>query len=304
MNKDMAISLVVLAAGMGSRYGGLKQMDPMGPHGETVLDYSLFDAIRAGFDKVIFVIRKDFEDAFRREIGARLEGKIEVCYAFQDLKDLPTPHLCPEGREKPWGTAHAIHAAREEIKEAFAVINADDFYGAHSYEIAAKYLRSLQSETKCAMVAFELEKTLSLHGGVNRGVTTSQNGILTGVEEMIGIHKNSAGVITGNDSQGRPQTLNSTDLVSMNFWAFHPQFLSLVESSFLAFLDEHGKELKSESYLPAVVDEAIKQEKLHCEVLTCHSQWFGVTYPADKNHVVGAIQALIENGDYPATLFA
>jgi NDP-sugar pyrophosphorylase family protein len=301
----MKPTLLVLAAGMGSRYGGLKQIDPMGPHGETVLDYSLYDAIRAGFGRVLFIIREDFADAFRNGIGARFAGRIEVDYAFQRLDDLPAGFSVPEGREKPWGTAHAVRAARDAIHEHFAVINADDFYGRDAYQRAASFFNSLPANAthEIAMVGYPLENTLSHHGHVNRGICqTDEMGMLTNVEEYLNIERESDGHVRGNALDGKRRVIPAGSLVSMNFWAFGPGFFDLLEESFVRFLHEAGTQMKSESYIPSVVDQLIHAGHTQCPVLQTSSPWFGVTYPEDKPHVVASIGKLIALGVYPEKL--
>lgn len=290
---------------MGSRYGGLKQMDPMGPNGETILDYSVFDAIRAGFGKVVFVIREDFAEAFREGVGARFADQIEVAYAFQKLDDLPEGFRVPEGREKPWGTAHAVRAAREVVAEPFAVVNADDFYGHDAYARAAEFLNTLEagaSPAPCCLVGYYLEKTLSDHGGVNRGIASSKDGLLTDVEEVIDISRKEGGAITGQALDGSTREVSADAIVSMNFWGFSPAYFAQLEEQFTAFLKEHGTEPKAECYIPTVVDTLIARGDTKCHVLATTSSWFGVTYPDDKPHVVESIQGLITAGEYPASL--
>jgi len=295
-------SLLVLAAGMGSRYGGLKQLDPMGPHGETVLDYSVFDAIRAGFDQVIFVIREDFSEAFKEGIGARFSSRIRVDYAFQRLDDLPAPYLPPADRAKPWGTAHAIRAARDLIKHPFAVINADDFYGRDAYVTACDFLRDNHG-TDCGMVAYPLVNTLSDHGNVNRGICeASPEGWLEGVEELVKIACDESGEITGTGLDGKLRTLAPEAPASMNFWAFPPAFLMGLESEFLKFLSDHGDQPTGECYIPSVVDSLIRNGETRCKMLQTSASWFGVTYPEDKPHVVASIRELIAKGEYPERL--
>ena len=298
-------ALVVLAAGMGSRYGGLKQMDPMGPNGETVLDYSVFDAIRAGFTKIIFVIREDFAEAFQTTVGAKFAGQIEVAYAFQKLDDLPEGYSVPEGREKPWGTSHAILAARHEIDSPFAVINADDFYGSDAYQQAASFLtREYPSNDKAryALVGYHIVNTLSDHGAVNRGICQTDNGLLKGVEEVVEISRKNDDQIEGRGLDGDACLIDENVVVSMNLWAFPVSFLTDLMDHFTKFLSEHGNEPKSECYIPTIVDNLINRGVTDCHVLETSSSWFGVTYPEDKPHVVASIAALIKNGDYPTPL--
>lgn len=301
----MKPTLLVLAAGMGSRYGGLKQIDPMGPHGETVLDYSVYDAIRAGFGKVVFIIREDFADAFREGIGARFADRIEVDYVFQRLDDLPAGFGVPEGREKPWGTAHAVRAARHAVSGHFAVINADDFYGQDAYQRAAAFFDSLPGDASgaMAMVGYPLENTLSDHGHVNRGVCRiDEGGFLSNVEEYLDIEREADGAVRGNALDGKRHIVPEGTLVSMNFWAFGPAFFMQLEEGFTRFLHEAGSQLKSECYIPTVVDQLIHSGHAQCMVLRTTSQWFGVTYPADKPFVVESIRKLIAAGEYPEKL--
>ena len=297
-------TLLVLAAGMGSRYGGLKQLDPMGPNGETVLDYSVFDAIRAGFDRVVFVIREDFADAFREGIGSRFSERIKVGYAFQKLDDLPAPFSPPPSRTKPWGTTHAIRAARDLIDGPFAVINADDFYGRDAYAKAAGFMAGIP-EKHCGMVGYPLENTLSDHGQVNRGICeVSDAGVLTSVEEFVKIDRGSGGTVTGEGMEGQRRAISPKVPVSMNFWIFTPVFMEGLEREFLAFLEQNSGKDTGECYIPTVVDSLIRRGDTTCKVLETSSSWFGVTYPEDKGFVVGSIRDLIAAGDYPESLTA
>ena len=302
----MQPTLLVLAAGMGSRYGGLKQMDPMGPTGETVLDYSVFDAIRAGFGRVVFIIREDFAEAFKHGVGARFADRIQVDYAFQHLDDLPAPFTVPAGRTKPWGTAHAVRAARAIVNEPFAVINADDFYGRDAYQRAAAFLtRPAPTGGKAhyAMIGYPLANTLSDHGDVNRGIcTTDAGGLLTGVEEYVKILREADGVVRGIALDGTRKAIAESGPVSMNFWAFTHGFFGQLEDGFTRFLEAYGQAEKSEYYIPTIVDELIRSNKADCAVIPTTSHWFGVTYPDDKPHVVASIQQLIEGGEYPERL--
>lgn len=298
-------ALVVLAAGMGSRYGGLKQMDPMGPNGETVLDYSVFDAIRAGFSKVIFVIREDFAEAFRTTVGAKFSEKIEVAYAFQNLDDVPEGFTVPKDREKPWGTSHAILAARTEIDRPFAVVNADDFYGADAYQQAATFLTSnppLDGKAHYALVGYHIVNTLSDHGAVNRGVCQTENGLLKGVEEVVEISRKDTDQIEGRGLDGNACLVDEDVVVSMNLWAFPVSFLAELGDHFASFLAERGTEEKSECYIPTVVDDLVNRGVADCHVLETSSYWFGVTYPEDKPHVVESIKGLVDSGEYPSPL--
>jgi len=313
----MNTTLLVLAAGMGSRYGGLKQMDPMGPNGETVLDYSVFDAVRAGFTRVIFVIRKDFADDFKAKIGDKFSDKIEVLYAYQDLNDLPEGFSLPEDRTKPWGTTHAILAARELIDSPFAVINADDFYGADAYQRIADYFNShytddsgtLASHTNknsakehFCMVGYHLSNTLSEHGHVNRGICSTENGFLIDVEEHTEIQIDGDGTCRGNNLTSQRVDISPDAIVSMNFWGFTPKLMLHLEEHFINFLKERGSEMKSECYIPTVVDDLIKAGLADCKALKTSSSWFGVTYPDDKQVCVESLEALISKGAYPRQL--
>ncbi len=302
----MQPTLLVLAAGMGSRYGGLKQMDPMGPNGETVLDYSVFDAIRAGFGKVVFIIREDFAEAFKQGVGGRFAGKIEVDYAFQRLDDLPTGFSVPDGRTKPWGTAHAVRAARDQVTTPFAVINADDFYGRDAYERAAKFLTepaAANGKSHYAVIGYPLKNTLSDHGDVNRGICDHDaDGLLTEVEEYVAIEREEDGAVRGTGLSGARKVLLDTAPVSMNFWAFTPDFFPQLEEEFTAFLKANASAEKAECYIPTVVDSLIRSGKADCRVIETTSHWFGVTYPDDKPHVVASINELIGSGQYPHKL--
>ncbi|MCP4849055.1 MAG: nucleotidyltransferase [Verrucomicrobiaceae bacterium] len=302
----MEPTLLVLAAGMGSRYGGLKQMDAMGPHGETVMDYAVFDAIRSGFGKVVFVIRKDFEDAFREGVGRRFAGNIEVDYAFQSLDGLPAGFSLPSGRNKPWGTGHAILMASKVVAEPFAVINADDFYGRQSYEKMARFLVNGQSDAQPSpfcMVGYPLKNTLSDFGSVSRGVCDlSSEGVLRSVTELTRIERSADG-IRHVEADGSEIVLSGEELVSMNMWGFTPAVFDYLESLFVEFLEERGTEMKSEFYIPFAVDDMVSNQLAKVQVLRSSAAWFGVTYREDREHVISAIATLIENGDYPSRLF-
>ena len=303
----MKPTLVVLAAGMGSRYGGLKQVDPVGPSGEAILDYSVFDAIRGGFGKIVFIIRKDIEEAFRAQIGAKYEGVIPVEYAFQDLADIPAPHKVPEDRTKPWGTAHAVRAARNVVREPFAVINADDFYGRDSFAKLGEFLSTEAQrhgdKMHFAMSGYRLDLTLSENGSVARGVCEiAADGTLRGVTEMTKLVK--AGAVAENrEDEANPVKVPLDARVSMNCWGFTPTLFDELEARFQRFLAARGSELKSEWYIPFVVDELIREGKASCTVLPTDSSWFGVTYREDKPFVVGEIKKLVDAEEYPATLF-
>ncbi|MCA1963819.1 MAG: nucleotidyltransferase [Prosthecobacter sp.] len=301
----MKPTLLILAAGMGSRYGGLKQLDAMGPSGEVVLDYSVFDAIRAGFGKVVFVIRRDFEEQFRAQVGAKFGDKIAVEYAFQDLNDLPEGFTVPEGRTKPWGTAHALLAAEKVVHEPFLMINADDFYGRDAFaKIAADLTtpRPADGKSHYSMVGYYLKNTLSEHGSVSRGVCTRDaQGMLSSVLEMTKIFKTSTGA--ENRETDPPVPLTGEEIVSMNFFGFTPDLFSHLRAAFTAFLQASGTDLKAECYAPKVVNDLIQSGQAEVRVLESGDSWFGVTYPEDKADVVAAIRALVEAGAYPPSLW-
>lgn len=300
----MSLTLVVLAAGLGSRYGGLKQIDPVGPSGEIVLDYAVFDAIRAGFDRVVFVIRRDFEALFREKIGARYTGRIAVDTVFQSLDALPPGFTPPAGREKPWGTGHAVWCAREAVTGKFAVINADDFYGADSFRQLADFLRrdvpapverSLAGPAEFALVGFRLANTLSEHGAVSRGVCgIDAGGELESIVEQTDIRPVDVGA-------GRKFT--GAEIVSMNCWGFSPGLFSRLDAQFREFLRTRAGEAKAEFYLPAAVSAMIAAKEAVVRVLPTSATWFGVTYREDRPRVQAAIEALVRAGLYPDRLF-
>lgn len=293
----MAPTLLVLAAGMGSRYGGLKQIDPVGPSGETVLDYAVYDAARAGFRRVVFVIRRDFVDVFGTQVGAKYAGRIAVDYVFQALDALPAGFAVPAGREKPWGTGHAVWCAREAVRENFAVINADDFYGADSFRQLASFLAGpteTADEAQFAMAGFRLANTLSEHGTVSRGVCQVQDGWLQRIDERHGITPVEVGA-------GRPYAPDG--IVSMNCWGFTPALFPALDEQWREFLAARGGEPKAEFYLPAAVSTMIVRGTARVRVLPTAATWFGVTYREDKPRVIAAIAELVRRGEYPARLF-
>jgi hypothetical protein len=299
----MKPTLLVLAAGMGSRYGGLKQIDPMGPSGETILDYSVFDALRAGFGRVVFVIRPDFEEAFRERVAGRFTGRIDVALAFQTLDSLPPGFTVPAGREKPWGTTHAILCARDELATPFAMINADDFYGRDSFAVLGRRLAALPVDsTAYCMVGFTLANTLSAHGTVARGVCrTDTRGFLTDIAELTHVRRTGEGV--ENAAPSGTTQLTGDEPVSMNMWGFTPRILPQLDEEFRGFLAAHGTEPKSECYIPLSVGNLVKAGRATCEVLRTTSTWFGATYAEDKPQVQASIAALVQAGDYPARLW-
>ncbi len=298
-------TLVVLAAGMGSRYGGLKQLDGVGPSGETIMDYSIYDAIRAGFGKVVFIIRKVFEEDFRTKILSKYEGRIPVEYVFQEMDKLPKGFTVPEGREKPWGTNHATMMASEVVREPFAVINADDFYGRDSFAVLADKLRQLEGQTgQYCMVGYRVGNTLSESGSVARGVCqVNEQGMLTGVVERTAIERDAKGAICFTDEHGTVQTLEETTPVSMNMWGFTPDYFTFSERNFVDFLRATEGNLKAEFFIPLVVNQLIESGEATCQVLDTTSRWFGVTYAADRPDVVAKLQALADSGEYPSKLF-
>lgn len=296
-------TLLVLAAGMGSRYGGLKQIDPVGPSGETVLDYAVFDAIRAGFGRVVFVIRRDFEELFRAQIGARYTGKIAVDYVFQSLDALPPGFTPPAGREKPWGTGHAVWCARDAVKENFAVINADDFYGADSFARLGAFLKAASSAAavagpaEFAIVGFLISNTLSEHGAVSRGIcATDAAGRLASIVETHGITAADVGPEPGKKYSG-------DTIVSMNCWGFTPALFAGLDLQFREFLAARGTEAKSEFYLPGSVSTMIARGETTVRVLPTDSAWFGITFREDKPRVQAALAELVQAGRYPVKLF-
>ncbi|MBM3874150.1 MAG: nucleotidyltransferase [Verrucomicrobia bacterium] len=294
----MRLTLVILAAGMGSRYGGLKQLDAVGPSGETVLDYAVFDACRAGFTRVLFVIRRDFADQFRAQIGARYAGVLEVDYAFQAVTDLPDGRVPPADRARPWGTGHALWCARAQLDGPFAVINADDFYGRDSFVQLARFLAAdpgavAPGPARCAMVGFHLAKTLSEHGTVSRGVCELEGRRLTRVTEHTGIAVAEVG-------EGR--RYSGEEVVSLNCWGFSPAVLPLLDRRLRVFLAERGSDVKAEFYLPEAISGMVSAGEATVDVLETTSSWFGVTYREDRAAVESALRALVAAGEYPDKL--
>ncbi len=298
----MQPTLLVLAAGMGSRYGGLKQLDELGPSGESIIDYSVYDAIQAGFTKVVFVIRHSFAEQFKARFEPKLKGKIEIEYVFQELDSLPEGYSVPENREKPWGTGHAMLMAKDAIKGPFTIINADDFYGREAYQTAIDFLQTSADDSEYAMVGYALDNTLSEYGTVSRGVCESDaNNKLSNIIERtkIGYQNNDIVYWEGE----KTTILTGKEAVSMNFWVFKNSFFKALEDAFLTFLKNRGTELKSEFYFNAVVDQMIKAGKASTTVLSCDAKWFGVTYQEDKPIVLQKLQSLIDNGVYPSNLW-
>ena len=290
------ITLLVMAAGMGSRYGGLKQLDEVGPSGETIIDYSVYDAIAAGFTKVVFIIRRDFEQEFKSKITNKFSDKIQVEFAFQDIDNLPNGFSHPEGREKPWGTGHAILSAAKLIDGPVIAINADDYYGRESFQtIADFYARESNVFT---LVAFRLENTLSIFGSVTRGLCEVKNERLTTVIETDNLQKTNSGIASDRDID-----LNGSEPVSMNMWGFTPIIFDYLQEMFVDFLAIRGDELKSEFLIPSVINDLIQSGKESVHVLYSNAPWFGVTYKEDKPYVVDQIQKLINDDFYPRKLF-
>ena len=293
-------TLLVLAAGMGSRYGGLKQIDPLGPNGEIIIDYSVHDAILAGFGKVVFIIKKELEETFREVIGSRFEGKIEVEYAYQQMDDLPGGFAAPEGRVKPWGTGHAVYAARNHITGPFGIIGSDDFFGRDTLMQLGKFCAENCDGTHLGMVGFRLANTLSESGSVSRGVCETENGFLTSVTERLDIRRDCSGVVScvGGD---RRLLLKDKTPVSMNVWALHSDVFAAMEADFTAWLEACvGDPMKREYYLPAFVDGLVKSGNASVAMLDPTSKWFGVTHKADKPQVQASLHKLHDDGTYPA----
>lgn len=298
-------TLFVLAAGMGSRYGGLKQLDCVGPHGETIMDYSIYDAIRSGFGKVVFVIRHDFEDQFNRNILSKYADHIPVEVVFQEVTNLPDGYTVPEGRTRPWGTNHAVMMGQSAINEPFAVINSDDFYGRNAFSTIADYLCTMaESKGRYCMVAFEVNNTMTENGEVSRGVcTVNDEGHLSKVVERTRIGYADDGTIRFLDEKGEWQSLEPSTPVSMNFWGFTPDYFDYSNREFVRFLDKHIAREKSEFFIPSVVDKLIGNGEAVVDVLRTDSSWFGVTYANDRPGVEAKLRKLHDEGVYPDNLF-
>jgi dTDP-glucose pyrophosphorylase len=298
--------LVVLAAGIGSRYGGLKQIEPIGPGGEAVLDYAVFDAKRAGFGKFVFVLRKDIEHDFHEVIGRRFERHVNVHYAFQELDMLPAGQTVSADRKKPWGTGHAVLCAEPQVNGPFAVINADDFYGAESFQAIGDFLRSTRpagGPEVHAMVGFQLDRTLSEHGTVARGVCqTDAGGNLASVEELTAIERH-AGGIRNKEHDGSYRPLTGREIASLNCWGFQPSLFAHLQRLFAAFLERNHGNARAEFYLPAAVNTLIEEGAARVKVLPTPCRWFGVTYREDRAVVIEGIRALARAGAYPETLW-
>jgi UTP-glucose-1-phosphate uridylyltransferase len=302
MSPTQPPALVVLAAGMGSRYGGLKQMDSIGPSGETILDYSVYDALLAGFARVVFVLRKEIEQGFREAVSVRFEDRAPIEYVLQELDRIPAGFRPPAGRTKPWGGTHAVLMAAGCIHEPFAVINADDFYGAEGFRLLAADLQSGAEDY--AMVGFVLSNTLSEFGAVSRAICrVNQSGYLTSVVEMTGIARDH-GQVKDTDAGGCATWLSGDELVSMNMWGFTPRVFDQLRQRFEAFLEQYGSDLKRECYLPTSINELIREGEARVKVLRTPEQWFGVTYREDHPHVAENIRRLIDEGRYPESLWS
>lgn len=298
-------ALVILAAGLGSRYGGLKQLEAIGPGGQTIIDYSVYDAIQAGYGRVVFVIKKEMEEAFHERLLSRFEHRVETACAFQDLSDLPPGFTLPEGREKPWGTTHAVLAAEGLVDEPFSVINADDFYGFDAYRQLAAFLNASPPDggNRYAMVGYQLANTLSEHGTVSRGVCeTDETGSLVTVVEHTKISREN-GTIISHAAQP-PAELKDNALVSMNFWGFTPDLFPLLRDEFIAFLQQNSGEMTTECYLPVVVNHLIRQNRVSVKVLDTTAEWFGITYNQDRDAARENMLLKIRSGVYPRDLWA
>ncbi len=301
----MKPTLVVLAAGIGSRYGSLKQMDRVGPSGETIIDYSIYDALKAGFGRAVFVIRRDIEPEFRTIFVDRLRGKAEIECVFQELGDLPPGFEVPAGRKKPWGTAHAVLMAAPKVREPFAVINADDFYGRGAFLAMAGFLRRIPPDADdYAVVGYGLRSTLSEHGSVARGVCdVDDSGYLKGIVERTSVERTAAGIVS-RDAEGRMTALAEDTVVSMNFWGFTPGCFGHTRREFEGFLRARGDDPKAEMYIPLVVNALVSAGLAKVRVLPTDEKWFGVTYREDKPRVKAEIEALVAAGEYPRALWA
>lgn len=300
-------TLVVMAAGIGSRFGGgIKQLEPVGPSGEIIMDYSIYDAMEAGFDKVVFVIRKDLEKDFKEVIGNRIEKVVEVAYAYQEKEDIPEPYRTMYSeRQKPWGTGHAILCCKDVVNEPFVVINADDYYGKEAYVEAYKWLmnhKKIATKEEISMVGFALKNTLSENGSVTRGICKADNGILTDIEETYNIMKIDSGAVVRTETGDKKIDVNS--LVSMNMWGLKPSFFTILEKGFEKFLEKNTETFhKTEYLLPTIIGGLVRDGKAQVQVLQSNDQWFGVTYKEDKAYVMDSVRNLVETGVYPQRLF-
>ncbi len=299
----MKPTLLVLAAGMGTRYGGNKQLDEVGPSGETIIDYSIYDAIRAGFGRIVFVIRHDIEEQVKERFVEKLAGKIDVDYVFQEITNLPEGVKVSPERQKPWGTSHAILVTKDKIKESFGVINADDYYGVESFKILRDFLVNDKDANNYCIVGYKLGNTLSDHGHVNRGVCKAdEKGFLSHIVETRQIEKTKDGA-TAPGPDGKPVHFNGNEIVSMNLWGFKPSCYDFLGKEFRSFIDSYGMDPKSELDIPTSVDKFVKSGEITIKILMSNERWFGVTYREDKPFVVESIRKMIRNGVYPARIY-
>ncbi len=298
----MKPTLLILAAGMASRYGSMKQTEGFGPDGETIMDYSIYDAIRAGFGKVVFIIRKDFADNFKAVMEPKLKGKIDIDYVYQEMDSFVDKAYMPADRTKPWGTGHALLCAKDAVKEPFAVINADDFYGTDAFEKAAKFLKEKCTQKEAAIIGYRLANTLSEHGTVSRGVcAVDANNLLTNITERTKIYRKDGNIIYEENEQFF--TLPDDTNVSMNFWCFHPSIFNLTDILFAEFPKNNMDNIKAEFFIPIIGDHFISKFEGVLHVIGTSSQWFGVTYKEDADGVRASLNALIANGEYPNSLW-
>ncbi|GMT45375.1 MAG: nucleotidyltransferase [bacterium] len=298
----MKPTLLILAAGIGSRYGGVKQMDEIGPSGESIIDYSVFDAIRTGFGKVVFVLNPKIEKDFKAIYEQRLSGKIETAYVLQELDNIPKDVGFTPERVKPWGTGHAVLVAKEVIDTPFAVINADDFYGGQAFKVLGKFLSQLNNdETRYAMVGYQLKNTLSENGSVSRGICSTKEGLLTNVVERTKIYRTDGQIVF--EENGREIPITGDSLVSMNLWGFTPKYFTQSEAWFVDFIRENARQLKAEFYIPYVVNKLITQGDASVRVLESHDRWFGITYQEDKAVGIARVRQMVREGRYPESLW-
>jgi NDP-sugar pyrophosphorylase family protein len=300
----MKPTLLVLAAGMGTRYGGNKQLDEVGPSGETIIDYSIYDAIRAGFGRIVFVIRRDIEEQVKERFVDRLQGKIEIDYVFQEITNLPEGVTVAPDRSKPWGTSHAILVTKDKIKEPFGVINADDYYGVESFKILRDFLVNDKNPDNYCIVGYKLGNTLSEHGHVNRGVCKAgEDGFLSDIVETRQIEKTKEGAVAPGPD-GKPLYFTGNEIVSMNLWGFKPSCYDFLGKEFRNFINKYGMDLKSELDIPTSVDKFVKNGEITIQILMSNERWFGVTYREDKPFVVDSIKKMIRKGIYPARIYS
>lgn len=297
------ITLLILAAGMGSRFEGLKQLESVGPMGETIMEYSIYDALQSGFNKIVFIIRQSFEESFRELFINKISGKTDVAIVLQSVNDIPAGMDFNRERQKPWGTAHAIWSARNCVQEPFAVINADDFYGRNAFKEMARFLKSKTraQDNHYAMCGYNIEDTLSLGGGVSRAICLVKNNFLESVEEHTNVMVDEDGIIKSRHHE-KEYTVPPGTPVSMNIWGFTPGIFPLLEERLVEFLNKNASDMHAECYIPVAIRELIRNQQAVVEVLQCYSRWFGITYKADKANVVDNIHQLVEAGEYPPGL--